>query len=165
LRVKNHLIINGQETFEINNPTEPVYGPIGVIFCPQIAQNKNDRCYFYNINNSVSKKYEGGMWDEDSLVHSLKYLGKFTVLKDSIPPVITYKSNTTKRINFSIFDKQSGIGTINATLNGAWVMMYYEHKSGLIWSEFKDSTELLKGEFVLEIIDRAGNKTLYKKIV
>ena len=165
LRVKNHLIINGQETFEINNPTEPVYGPIGVIFCPQIAQNKNDRCYFYNINNSVSKKYEGGMWDEDSLVHSLKYLGKFTVLKDSIPPVITYKSNTTKRINFSIFDKQSGIGTINATLNGAWVMMYYEHKSGLIWSEFKDSTELLKGEFILEIIDRAGNKTLYKKIV
>jgi len=165
LRVKNHLIVNGQETFEINNPTEPIYGPIGVIFCPQIAANKNERCYFYNINNSVSKKYEGGIWDEDSLVHSLKYLGKFTVLKDSIPPVITYKSNTTKRINFSIFDKGSGIGTINATLNGAWVMMYYEHKSGLIWSEFKDSTEILKGEFILEITDRAGNKTLYKKII
>lgn len=163
LRVKNHLIVNGQETFEINNPTEPVYGPIGVIFCPQVAENKNDRCYFYNINNSVSKKYEGGSWTEDSLVHNLKYLGKFTVIKDSIPPVITYKSNTTKRINFSIFDRESGIGSIRATLNGKWVMMYYEHKTSLIWSEFKESTELLKGEFILEVTDNAGNKSLYKK--
>lgn len=165
LRVKKHLVINGEETFEINNPTEPVYGPIGVIFCPEIATNKNERCYFYSINNSVSKKYEGGVWQEDSLVHNLKYLGKFTVIKDSIPPVITYKSNTTKRINFSIFDKGSGIAIIKATLNGAWVMMYYEHKSGLIWSEFKDSTEVLKGEFVLEITDKAGNTSVYKKIL
>lgn len=163
LRVKKHLVINGEETFEINNTTEPVYGPIGVIFCPEMAVNKNERCYFYSINNSVSKKYEGGAWQEDSLVHNLKYLGKFTVIKDSIPPVITYKSNTTKRINFSIFDKGSGIDIIKATLNGAWVMMYYEHKSGLIWSEFKDSTEVLKGEFVLEITDKAGNTSVYKK--
>ncbi|WP_051081617.1 M23 family metallopeptidase [Cytophaga aurantiaca] len=163
LRVKKHLIINGQETFEINNPTEPVYGPIGVTFCPEIAANKNERCYFYSINNSVSKKYEGGVWQEDNLVHNLKYLGKFTVLKDSIPPVITYKSNTTKRINFSIFDRGSGIDSIYATLNGEWVMMYYEHKTGLIWSEFKDPTEVLKGEFVLEITDNAGNTSTYKK--
>lgn len=165
LQVKKHLIVNGVETFEINNPTQPVYGPIGVIFCPEVAANKNERCYFYNINNSVSKKYEGGMWSEDSLVHNLKYLGKFTVIKDSVPPVITYKSNTTKRINFSIFDAGSGIDSIRATLNGKWVMMYYEHKSRLIWSELKDPTELLKGEFILEVRDKAGNKSLYKKIL
>ena len=165
LKVKKHLIINGAETFEINNPTEPVYGPIGVVFCPEMAVNKNDRCYFYNINNSVSKKYEGGTWQEDSLMHNLKYLGKFTLIKDSIPPVITYKSNTTKRINFSIFDKGSGIDTIRATLNGKWVLMYYEHKSGLIWSEFRDPTQVLKGEFVLEVTDNSGNKTLYKKVL
>jgi len=163
LRVKKHLIINGVETFEINNPTEPVFGPIGITFCPEMAQNKNDRCYFYNINSSPSGKYEGGEWDSDSLVHNLKYLGKFTVIKDSIPPVITYKSNTTKRINFSIFDRGSGIETIKATLNGAWIMMHYEHKSGLIWSEFLHSTDILKGEFVLEITDKAGNASLYKK--
>lgn len=165
LRVKKHLILNGEETFEINNPTEPVYGPIGVTFCPKMAVNKNERCYFYSINNSVSKKYEGGIWQEDNLVHNLKYLGKFTVLKDSVPPVITYKSNTTKRINFSIFDRGSGIDVIHATLNGEWVMMYYEHKTGLIWSEFKDPTEVLKGEFVLKIIDNAGNTSIYKKIL
>ncbi len=163
LRVKNHLIVNGMETFEINNPTEPVYGPIGIIFCPQIAANKNERCYFYNINNSVSKKYEGGVWQDDSLMHDLKYLGKFTVIKDSIPPVITYKSNTTKRINFSIFDRGSGIDSIRATLDGKWVMMFYEHKNGLIWSEFRDPTQVLKGEFELEVTDNSGNKTLYKK--
>lgn len=165
LRVKKHLIINGVETFEINNPTEPVFGPIGVIFCPEMAQNKNDRCYFYNINNSPSGKYEGGAWDADSLVHNLKYLGKFTVQKDSVPPVITYKSNTTKRINFSIFDRGSGIDSIRATLNGAWVMMHYEHKSGLIWSEFLHATDVLKGEFILEVTDNAGNTSLYKKVL
>jgi hypothetical protein len=165
LKVKKHLIINGAETFEINNPTEPVYGPIGVVFCPEMAVNKNERCYFYNINNSVSKKYEGGVWQDDSLTHNLKYLGKFTLIKDSIPPVITYKSNTTKRINFSIFDKGSGIDTIRATLNGKWVLMYYEHKSGLVWSEFRDPTQVLKGEFVLEVTDNSGNKTLYKKVL
>jgi hypothetical protein len=163
LRVKKHLVLNGVETFEINNPTEPVYGPIGVIFCPEIAENKNERCYFYSINNSVSKKYEGGSWQEDSLEHNLKYLGKFTIQKDSIPPVITYKSNTTKRINFTIFDRGSGIDSIRATLNGEWVMMYYEHKTGYIWSEFKDQTQLLKGAFVLEVTDNSGNKSVYKR--
>lgn len=163
LRVKKNIVINGVETFEINNPTEPVFGPIGITFCPKIAKNKNERCYFGNINNSPTGKYEGGEWEADSLVHNLKYLGKFTVIKDSIPPVITYKSNTTKRINFSIFDRGSGIDSIKASLNGAWVMMHYEHKSGLIWSEFLHSTDILKGEFILEVFDKAGNKSLYTK--
>ncbi|MBC7452017.1 MAG: M23 family peptidase, partial [Cytophagales bacterium] len=163
LRVKNHIIVNGKETFEINNPTEAVYGPIGVTFCPKVAENKHERCYFYSINNSTSGKYEGGDWVSDSLVHNLKYLGKYTVIKDTISPVITYKSHTTKRINFSIFDRGSGIESIKASLNGQWLMMYYEHKSGLIWSEFQDPTQQLTGTFVLQVMDKAGNQTLYQK--
>lgn len=163
LRVKNHIIVNGEETFEINNPTQPIYGPIGIQYCPAVAEHKNERCYFYSINNSVSKKYEGGEWNEDTLQHNLKYLGKYTVIKDTIPPVITYKSHTTKRIYFSIFDRQSGIDSMRATLNGNWVLMNYEHKSGLIWSEFKDAVQELKGTFVLEVFDNSGNKTIYKR--
>ena len=163
LRVKKNLVLNGAETFEINNPTVPIYGPIGVTFCPQNYVNKNERCYLYSINSSLSKKYAGGNWAEDSLIHNLSYLGKYIVSKDSTPPVITYKSNTTKRINFTIFDRESGIDTIRATLNGKWVMMYYEHKSRLIWSAFKDSTQVLKGDFVLEVTDNSGNKSVYKK--
>jgi hypothetical protein len=163
LKVKNHIPTESSETFEINNPYTPIYGPIGVVYCPKNKSLNNDRCYLYTVNNTNSSKYEGGEWSEDTLSHRLKYLGKFGILKDTIPPIITFKSNTINRINFSIFDRGSGIKSFRATLDGKWVLMNYEHKTGIIWSQFKNSTELLKGEFILELTDNAGNRTLYKK--
>jgi hypothetical protein len=163
LRVKNHIPIGGSETFEINNPTVPVFGPIGVIYCPKDSAFKLNKCYFYNINNSSTGKYEGGEWTQDTISHQLKYLGKYKVAVDQTPPSITYKSHTTKRINFNIFDRESGIGIIRATLNGEWVLMNYEHKTGLIWSEFLDKNKTLSGKFVLEVIDKGGNVTKWEK--
>lgn len=163
LKVKNHIPTENSETFEINNPYTPIYGPIGIIYCPTNKSLSSEGCYLYTVNNTNSAKYEGGDWSEDTITHRLKYLGKFGIVKDTVSPIITFKSNTINRINFSIFDKGSGIKSFNATLNGKWLLINYEHKTGLIWSQFKNSNELLKGEFVLELIDNAGNRTLYKK--
>lgn len=163
LRVKNHIPMDGTETFEINNATVPIFGPIGVIYCPKDTLLKPNKCYLYNINQSSTGKYEGGEWTQDSLNHSLKYLGKYKVAIDTKAPSITYTSHTYKRINFNIFDVGSGVGVIRATLNGNWVLMHYEHKTGKIWSEFLDKNDLLKGIFILEITDKAGNTTRWSK--
>ncbi|MFN8415565.1 MAG: M23 family metallopeptidase [Cytophagaceae bacterium] len=165
LRVKNHIPLGGSETFEINNPTVPVFGPIGVIYCPKDSSFKMNKCYFYNINNSSTGKYEGGEWTQDTISHQLKYLGKYKVSVDQTPPTITYRSHTAKRINFNIFDRESGIGSIKATLNGEWVLMNYEHKTGVIWSEFLDKNKTLTGKFVLEVTDKGGNVMKWEKIL
>jgi len=165
LSVTNKTTAEDQEIFEINYQSEPIYGPLQINYHPMLPENMDSRCAFYNIIGSFSKKYELSKWDSDSLSANFKYLGKYVILKDSVPPVITYKSHTSNRINFSIFDKLSGIDSMRATLNGNWIMMHYEHKSGLIWSELKDSAQQLKGDFVLELFDNSGNRSIYKRVL
>jgi hypothetical protein len=82
--------------------------------------------------------------------------------KDTIAPVITYKSFLGNCIRLNISDNSSGIGTIRATINGNWVLMNYDHKRNLIWSERIDKAVPLKGNFELEVQDKAGNKSIYK---
>jgi hypothetical protein len=51
----------------------------------------------------------------------------------------------------------SGIKSYEATLNGEWLLMHYDAKSSTIWSEPKDKSKPLKGEFTLTVTDNSGN--------
>ena len=54
----------------------------------------------------------------------------------------------------------SDIGTWRATVNGQWVLMNYDYKRDLIWSERQDTTQLFDGDLRLEVQDGAGNTTV-----
>ena len=88
-------------------------------------------------------------------------MGKYIVQKDTVNPVITFKYKLKEVLYFQISDGQSGIGSFKATLNGAWILMNFDHKRRLIWTELKDKNQLLKGDFVLEVKDKAGNINKY----
>jgi hypothetical protein len=40
--------------------------------------------------------------------------------------------------------------------------MQYDYKQNLIWSDPLDSTQPLKGKLVVEVVDNAGNNTIFE---
>jgi hypothetical protein len=115
----------------------------------------------YRVSGS-SHTYLGGEWINGRIQFYTKELGNFTLLRDTIAPTIRPVSMNTGTVSFRIKDNLSGVSAYKATINGQWLLMHYDGKSNFIWSERQDKTIPLKGEFVLEVTDNAGNKQVYQ---
>lgn len=95
-----------------------------------------------------------------------RYLGTYTLAKDSVAPKITTKNfkekqwlNNYKYLAVKITDDLSGINTYNATLNGEWILMEYESKKNTLTYNFDDKILNQKQcEFKIIVTDNVGNK-------
>jgi hypothetical protein len=86
-----------------------------------------------------------------------KEFGTYTLAYDNDPPFANLEIKTPSRVVCRISDNLSGIGRIDAWLNGQWLLMQYDYKTDLIWSDPLDPKQPLKGDFVLEVTDKVGN--------
>lgn len=155
---KSYDSAHGFEEFKFNHRKDPMKGSVRV-------RLKSDRDYpfgsqAYTLNNG-RLGYLGGSWDGEQIEFYTRDLVTFTIANDSIAPNIRPVIVNRDELYFKISDDLSGIKTFNATLDDEFVLMKYEPKKSLIWSEKKDKNIPFKGEFVLEVEDNAGNKETY----
>ena len=155
---KSYDATHGFEEFKFNHRKDPLKGSVRV-------RLKSDGDYpfgsqAYTLNNG-RLGYLGGSWDGEQIEFYTQDLVTFTIANDSIAPNIRPVIVNRDELYFKISDDLSGIKAYNATLDGQFVLMKYEPKKSLIWSEKKDKNIPFKGEFVLEVEDNAGNKETY----
>ncbi|MBN2614926.1 MAG: M23 family metallopeptidase [Bacteroidales bacterium] len=115
-------------------------------------------------------QYAGNSWSKKgSLVARVRNMGFYTVMADTVPPVI-------KPINFSaktylkgkkalkvwINDEQTGIGKYVPKMNGHWILMEYDPKTKLLVYHPDQYLKKGKNEFELTVYDLLGNKKTYK---
>lgn len=108
-----------------------------------------------------SYAYEGGEWSQGKLTFYPRETGDFTILTDTVPPSITRIYANNQAVRFRISDNLSGIASYEANINGKWLLLNYDAKTGIIVSERLNSKELLKGDFELTVTDQAGNKKTF----
>ena len=106
--------------------------------------------------------YVGGELNNGRINFSTRELGEFIILNDTIPPAIRPIYLNAQNIRLKIRDNLSGIGRFYATINGQWLLLHYDAKTGILMSEKKNKTESLKGDVVVEVTDLAGNKETFK---
>lgn len=160
LQAKTDVIAQNHETFEINSTATPIFGKVNVRYCPEDKATEIGKCYIYTANSSnTSHRFEGGEWNDNNILYDIKYLGKFAIRRDTIPPQIKTKKVLPSRIEFSILDPQSGIKDFRAELNGKWLLMNYDHKTARLWSETRIPGESLKGTLKLEVTDKSMNSS------
>jgi hypothetical protein len=154
--------INAQKnaSFKIHNASTPIFGHYTFELDTILG---GDGYYF-----ALGSKYEESIQTTTGVACKTKYFGTFNLLRDTTGPTVKLLTAIspgvkTKQLRFNISDKQSGIKTFRATLDGKFVLMNYEHKNNSLWTEMPNSTEPLSGTFVLEVIDKTGNKTVFKK--
>ncbi len=152
--------LNNQEVFSIGNRTIPLYKNISVTLKPKLN-------YFQSRDLGLYRKegrgfvYVTSEWKNNRLKFSTRDFGQFTLLRDSVPPTITKISTSSAAARFRIKDNLSGIAYFEANINGQWLLMIYDYKTGILKSE-KQTGTLLKGDFELKVVDQAGNEALFK---
>jgi len=141
------------------------------IKCHALPDNfPKDKLAIIYTDNKKRIKYVGGTYFDGWVEGKVRAFGKFSLLVDSLPPVITpldYKPNRpiTKysTLELKITDNLAGIKSHKAYINKKWVFMYYNRKKGryIIPLDGYSKPNLVKGKNVIKIVafDRKNNKT------
>ena len=112
----------------------------------------------------------GGTFNNGWVEGSIRTLGRYALMVDTIPPVIRPLSisegrlSEQARIRFKISDDLSGIKNIEAFLDGKWTLFEYDAKNSLITHYF-DKTRFEFGrqhELVLRVVDYKDNISVYQ---
>lgn len=110
----------------------------------------------------------GGRWNDGWITASIKGLGTYTVLMDTVPPVITnadLRADMKGRRSFTlkIADNLSGIGSWRGTIDSEWILMEFDPKTKSLTHTFDKHTEAPgKKEFKLIVTDDRGNSSEFK---
>jgi len=111
----------------------------------------------------------GGSWKEGFLKTKVREFGDFCIVADTTNPEIKGVNifpgkvfNTQTTIKLTIKDKNSGIKSYRAEIDGKWVLMDYDYKRNLLRFDIEKSLTKGKHTFTLKVIDNVGNEKNYK---
>lgn len=146
---------------ELNNRAEYLWNPISVDWKVSPGALERARTHVYQLSSNGGKSFVGGSWGEGSINFETRNLGTFVLAEDKTKPTISVVRVNASELRFVIRDNLSGINNFEAKVNGEWVLMRYEHKQAVIWSE-KLGKQPFRGEVVLKVTDQAGNTAEWK---
>jgi len=117
------------------------------------------------------KKSQGGTFENGYVKTEIRNFDSYYIMTDTLAPRIVPVNISNgvsmvnlSRIQFRISDSLSGIKTYNAMINGKWVLMEYEPKTGSLWHQFDELTIKGKNDFVLTVSDMKDNQTIYRAV-
>lgn len=158
----SHKVEKNRETFMIGQRTIPLHRTVQVTLKPAVDQNPRKNLAVYRKEGN-GFGYLGGEWANGKVRFATQELGEFTFLVDSIAPTIGRIRLNNQSARLRIRDRLSGISYYEATINGHWLLMSYDFKSGILQSDRLDPRQTLKGDFELKVVDRAGNERIFKQ--
>lgn len=156
----HRIFPDSSEAFTLGSPYVPLNRTIKATVRPSKKYQWDDSMGVYRIEEK-GYSYLGGKWENGAVHFSTREFGDFTILQDKTPPTIHPVVINNYVARFKIKDDLSGISSYRATIDGQWLLMYYDAKTATIWSERLDKDVLMKGEFKLVVVDEAGNRSVY----
>ena len=118
---------------------------------------------------NLLKKTQGGIFENGYVKTEIRNFDSFFIMTDTLAPRIVPVNLSDRasminipRILFRISDNLSGIKSFNAMINGNWVLMEYEPKTGSLWHRFEESSDKGKNDFELTVSDMKDNLNTYK---
>ncbi len=149
------------EIFSISEDNQPLQSYYSVKLKPKNDYPDKARTHAYSYSGPGRYGWEGGSWSGNNLNFRTRSFGDYTILTDSVPPDIRPVRVNSNSISFTITDNLSGISSFEAYVNDDWVLMNYDHKRRVIWSEKLDESKPFKGPVVVKVYDQAGNQKIY----
>lgn len=117
---------------------------------------------------NTRKNAQGGFYENGYVKAELKTFDSFYIALDTMAPKIIpvnirngISLTSASRIQFRISDNLSGIDSFTALLDGRWVLMEYDSKSGSLWHRLDDLIAKGKHDFQLIVSDRKNNTAMY----
>ena len=157
-------VVRAGDEIIVNSAAFPLLDGVSVGIKPQVPGWDQTRTLAYLVRGA-RRQCLGGTWINGQLNFKTRELGTFTLTTDVLAPTIRLISAGADGISLRIGDDLSGVASYQAQLNGKWLLMNYDHKRGLIWSEKSDQNQPLRGSFALEVKDLAGNTQVFNTVL
>jgi hypothetical protein len=153
---------NNAESFSIGSRTVALHKSVSVTLKPKLNYFQSRDLGLYR-KEGKNFSYVNSEWANNRILFKTREFGVFTLLRDTIPPAITKIGLSTAVARFKIRDSLSGIAYFEANINGQWLLMVYDYKTGILKSQKMDTSKILQGDFELKVVDQAGNESIYKQ--
>ena len=144
---------------EINQATIPINDYLTVQYMPNYPiaiDTMRTKAYWIS---GERESFLGGTWNKGKIEFKTRSLGRFQLITDANPPSVEILTATPKGITARIRDDLSGISEFRALINGEWVLMQYDYKRALLWSDKLNPDEPFENgaEVLVQVKDRSGN--------
>ncbi|RDI09789.1 M23 family metallopeptidase [Flavobacterium sp. AG291] len=154
----------------INNESVPVHTPITVSFDVKGMSKEVLQKTFIATFNEKKLSYNASVVEDGRMSAKVKTLGNYKLAQDYNPPKIYSPSFTpgkwltkNKQFNLKVSDDRSGIATIDAWLNGKWILMHYDYKTRVIFHNFSDGVvDEGRNDLKVTVTDNVGNSATFE---
>ncbi|HSF52312.1 MAG TPA: M23 family metallopeptidase [Algoriphagus sp.] len=160
LRV-GHSGTSDAPVLRLQETTEYLWNPIEVTWNVNGYSGDKSKTHVYQRAANGARSFVGGEWVGEQIRFKTRNFGSFVLGVDNVKPTITPIRVNGQGMRFTIKDNLSGIKSFEALVDGKWVLMRYEHKQSVIWSETLDK-QPLRGSVLLKVTDQAGNIAEWK---
>jgi len=157
--------------YYLHNIYTPLLQAITIMLkADSLSRYQREKAVIIRINDKNELFSLGGTWEKGFVKASSFEFGKFTILIDTVPPLIKAVNISENKnmayetaILLKISDNLSGIGYYRGTINGKWVLMEFDEKNKLLKYHFSEN-KTVKGKNTLELEtgDNKGNISIYK---
>ncbi|WP_395043775.1 M23 family metallopeptidase [Flavobacterium sp.] len=154
----------------LHDDTVAAHSNFTISFEDSISSEEDKKKMFIAAINKNKLNYIATKLTANTFSCKTKYLGQFTLAKDTtLPKIVIAKSiegkwiTAQKSVSLTISDDLSGIKTYNGYLNDKWVLFEYESKLKRITHIFNNEL-LLEGANKLKVVvtDNVGNSTIFE---
>ena len=159
------------DTLQLHNSSVPAHKKFTVSFdIGNHSNNDLDQMFIAKIDKYGKPSYMSTYRRDSNFATRTRYLGTYTLAKDTVPPKIRAKNFRDKQwltnyryLSLHISDDLSGIEEYEATINGEWILMEYEPKTRTLTYNFDDKIlEVKQCELKVIVTDNVGNKTTFE---
>lgn len=151
------------DTITLHTPSVPVHKHFNLSITNQkFTEDELSQVFIANIGEKNRIFAEQTTFKDGKFSTRTRNLGKFTLMKDSIAPVlkpINFKENTTLTasvLKVEITDDLSGVASYSAWLNGDWILFEYDPKTRLLTFDFSDINTKKTNTYKLEMSAKDG---------
>lgn len=158
------------DTLFLHDDTVPAHTNFTIsIEDKKFTEAQREKLYIASINGE-KRSYIPTSRKDNVFTIKTKTLGKFALVLDTVPPVISIAKpiegkwlSDRKSIQFTISDGLSGIKSYKGYLNGKWALFEYDNKTKRITHHFSDGI-VAEGanELKIIVIDNLGNSTIFE---
>lgn len=157
------------DTIKIHEDTTPLHKNMTLLIdISNYSEADRKQLYIGQLNYKNEPYFSSADRKGDKLSTRTRSFGSYAVFSDKEKPTIVPINvsegqwiSSEKFLKIKINDDQTGIDSYRATINGKFILMEYDYKTGMLIYDFDDKiiTES-QNNLELKVLDKVGNETV-----